>query len=66
MRDAASGRVRHLAPEDTLPTVAATICEARTDALPVIDDVGTVVGVVTIQDILELLATYAPHHLRSG
>jgi len=33
---------------------------AGTDTLPAIDDVGTVVGLVTIRDVLEMLATYAP------
>jgi CBS-domain-containing membrane protein len=60
MRDVAAGRVRCARPHDAITTVAAIMRDDVTDAVPVINDRGNVVGVVTATDILDLLAGYDP------
>jgi CBS domain-containing protein len=42
--------------EDDVATVAATMLGAREDALPVVDDDGRLLGLVTVWECLELLA----------
>jgi CBS-domain-containing membrane protein len=60
MRDVAAGRVRCARPQDPITTVAAIMRDEATDAVPVINDRGNVIGVVTATDILDLLARYDP------
>jgi Mg/Co/Ni transporter MgtE len=54
--------------DDDLATVASVMLGTREDALPVVDDDGRLIGLVTVWQCLELLAT-APgcdHHGLSG
>ena len=60
MRDVAAGRVRCARPQDAITTVAAIMRDDATDAVPVINGRGSVVGVVTATDILDVLAGYDP------
>jgi CBS-domain-containing membrane protein len=60
MRDVAAGRIRCAQPQDPITTVAAIMRDDGTDAVPVINERGNVIGVVTATDILYLLARYDP------
>jgi hypothetical protein len=60
LRDVAAGWVRCARPQDAITTVAAIMRDDATDAVPVINGRGNVVGVVTATDILDLLAGYVP------
>lgn len=58
MRDVAAGRVRCARRHDAITRVAAIMRDNATDAVPVINDRGNVIGVITATDILDLLARY--------
>jgi hypothetical protein len=60
MRDVATGQVRCARTDDAISTVAAIMRDDATDAVPVINSRGNVVGVITTTDIVDLLARYDP------
>jgi hypothetical protein len=60
MHDVAFGRVRSARTDDPVTTVAAIMRDEAMDMVPVINRDGSVVGIVTTTDIIDLLAGYDP------
>ncbi|MBF0611637.1 MAG: CBS domain-containing protein [Magnetococcales bacterium] len=55
VRDVMARTVRTVKPEDTIRTVAATICTQDITGLPVVDDDNNLIGLISEKDVLHSL-----------
>ena len=66
VRELLGSRVVHVAPEDPLSKVAVEMHANARDAVPVVDEDGELVGLITCRDIVSALAGQLPERTTSS